>query len=104
MQLIFRDFKTSNVLLDEDFNAKLSDFGLARQGPSEGLSHVSTSVSCWMCIFNGLNGLSFYCHWNIYLLQSWFLQKFGAYADLLIITLSVKAILLNQVSVLSDRI
>ncbi|XP_071737850.1 serine/threonine-protein kinase PCRK1-like [Rutidosis leptorrhynchoides] len=43
-QLIFRDFKTSNILLDEDFNPKLSDFGLARQGPAAGLSHVSTVV------------------------------------------------------------
>ncbi|KAK6943840.1 Protein kinase domain, partial [Dillenia turbinata] len=43
-QIIFRDFKSSNILLDEQWNAKLSDFGLARLGPLEGLTHVSTAV------------------------------------------------------------
>ncbi|XP_058207983.1 serine/threonine-protein kinase PCRK1-like [Rhododendron vialii] len=43
-QIIFRDFKSSNILLDEQWNAKLSDFGLARLGPLEGETHVSTAV------------------------------------------------------------
>ncbi|CAI8592335.1 unnamed protein product [Vicia faba] len=43
-KVIYRDFKTSNVLLDSDYNAKLSDFGLAKDGPTGEKTHVSTRV------------------------------------------------------------
>lgn len=42
--VIYRDFKASNILLDENFNSKLSDFGLAKLGPTGDKTHVSTRV------------------------------------------------------------
>nr|VDC91786.1 unnamed protein product [Brassica rapa] len=42
--VIYRDMKTANILLDHGFEPKLSDFGLAKIGPNEGMSHVTTRV------------------------------------------------------------
>ncbi|KAL5804250.1 hypothetical protein ACOSQ3_031050 [Xanthoceras sorbifolium] len=40
-KVIYRDFKTYNILLDENYNAKLSNFSLATFGPSSEEAHVS---------------------------------------------------------------
>ncbi|PKU63945.1 Receptor-like serine/threonine-protein kinase ALE2 [Dendrobium catenatum] len=42
-RVIHRDFKASNVLLEEDFTPKVSDFGLAKEA-SDASHHISTRV------------------------------------------------------------
>lgn len=60
--VIHRDFKSSNILLEDDFTPKVADFGLARAATDGQNIHISTRVM-------GTFGYSFlyFLSWKLYL-------------------------------------
>lgn len=65
-KVVHRDIKSSNILIDNEFNAKVSDFGLAKLLDS-GESHITTRV---MGTFGYICALLYFFHLGLLIYSS----------------------------------